>query len=96
MSRYQNLTSEEIEATVATLDGWSVVDNKLHRELTFKNFSEAFGFMTRVAMEAHLMDHHPEWFNVWSKVVIDLSTHESGGITIMDVKLAEKINGFLP
>ena len=95
MEKFHKLRSEELEASLAQLYGWSIVDSKLHRDLKFKNFSEAFAFMTRVAMEAHLMDHHPEWFNVYSKVTLDLTTHEAGGISNLDIELAEQINRFL-
>ena len=81
---------------MATPAGWSIVEGKLHRELTFKNFSEAWAFMNRVALLAEKQDHHPEWSNVWNKVVIDLATHDAGGtVTERDEKLAEAINGLL-
>jgi len=68
--------------------GWTLRDNKLHREYQFKNFVEAFGFMTQAAAIAELHNHHPEWCNVYNKVVIDLTTHEAGGITVRDFTLA--------
>ena len=72
---------------------WTETDNKLHRKFTFRNFSEAFAFMTRVALEAEKMDHHPLWTNVWNTVDIWLSTHDAGNIvTDKDRKLAEKID----
>jgi 4a-hydroxytetrahydrobiopterin dehydratase len=70
---------------------WQLVDGKLHKELRFGNFIEAFGFMTRVALVAESMDHHPEWFNVYQTVRIDLSTHDAGGITEFDFALASRI-----
>jgi 4a-hydroxytetrahydrobiopterin dehydratase len=73
--------------------GWGVVDGKLHREFAFKNFSEAWAFMARVALLAEKADHHPDWSNSWNKVVIDLVSHDAGGITDRDRTLAEKING---
>jgi len=73
-------------------EGWDVVDGKLHRELTFADFSEAFGFMTRVALLAEQADHHPDWSNSWNKVVIDLVSHDRGGITDRDRTLAERIS----
>ena len=76
-------------------EGWAVVDGKLHRELTFKNFSEAFGFMTRVALAAEKLDHHPDWSNSWNKVTIDIVSHDKGGITDTCVALAEKVNAAL-
>lgn len=75
-----------------TPDGWSVVDGKLHRELTFSDFSEAFGFMVRVALLAEKADHHPDWSNSWNTVVIDLVSHDAGGVTERDRELAGAIN----
>lgn len=83
------LTDSEIEARLAGLPGWKVVAGKLHRELQFADFVAAFGFMTRCALLAEKRDHHPEWSNVWNKVVIDLTTHDAGGITAKDVELAQ-------
>jgi 4a-hydroxytetrahydrobiopterin dehydratase len=75
---------------------WTETDNKLYRKFTFKNFSQAFAFMTRVAFEAEKMDHHPLWTNVWNTVDIWLSTHDAGNIvTDKDRKLAEKIDGLI-
>lgn len=72
--------------------GWDIVDGKLHRELTFADFAEAFAFMTRVAAEAERADHHPDWSNSWNTVTIDLVSHDAGGLTDRDVRLAEAIN----
>ena len=85
------LSEQEIAAGLSKLTGWSLAGGKLHRVFEFKNFSEAFGFMARVALEAEKMDHHPDWSNVYNKVTIDLSTHSAGGITRNDFALAEKI-----
>ena len=75
---------------------WTETDNKLYRKFEFANFSEAFAFMTRVAIEAEKMDHHPLWTNVWNKVEIWLSTHDAGDIvTEKDKKLAERIDKLL-
>ncbi len=75
---------------------WTESNNKLHRKFQFRNFSEAFAFMTRVAMEAEKMDHHPLWTNVWNTVEIWLSTHDAGDIvTEKDRKLAAKIDGLI-
>jgi 4a-hydroxytetrahydrobiopterin dehydratase len=71
---------------------WDEVDGKLHREFTFANFSEAWAFMTRVALLAEKRDHHPDWSNSWNKVVIDLVSHENGGITDRDRELAAAID----
>ena len=89
------LTSEQIEAEIKNLEGWALKDEKLRRELKFKNFVQAFGFMAQVAILAEAMDHHPEWFNVYSRVTIDLTTHEAGGISSRDMELAQKINKVL-
>jgi 4a-hydroxytetrahydrobiopterin dehydratase len=86
------LTPEAIEEELAKLPAWTVKDGKLHRELRFEGFVEAFGFMTSVAIVAERMDHHPEWFNVYSKVVIDLTTHDAGGLSARDFKLAAAID----
>jgi 4a-hydroxytetrahydrobiopterin dehydratase len=81
----------ELEAALQSLPGWSLREGRLHRELVFRDFSEAFGFMTRVALEAERRNHHPDWSNVWNRVVIDLWTHDAGGITQNDVELATRI-----
>ena len=85
------LSKQEIATRLSKLAGWKLAGGNLHRVFEFKNFSEAFGFMARVALEAEKMDHHPDWSNVWNKVTIDLSTHSAGGITRNDFALAEKI-----
>lgn len=76
-----------------------IANNSLSKEITFKNFAQAFGFMTQVALEAEKLDHHPDWTNTYNKVLIKLSTHDAGGLTELDFKLAKKIdkiieNGF--
>lgn len=76
-------------------DGWDDVDGKLHREFTFANFSEAWAFMSRVALLAEKRDHHPDWSNSWNKVVIDLVSHDKGGITDRDRDLAAAIDKLL-
>ena len=78
-----------------TPPGWTVVDGKLHRELEFADFTEAFSFMTAVALVAEKMDHHPDWSNSWNKVVIDVVNHAEGGISDRCVELATKINAIL-
>ena len=85
------LSEQEIAAELKKLSGWSVVKGNLHRMFEFRDFSAAFGFMTRVAIAAEKMDHHPDWSNAWNKVTVDLSTHSAGGITKNDFDLAEKI-----
>jgi 4a-hydroxytetrahydrobiopterin dehydratase len=82
------LTDAEIKHALTGLSGWTVKDAKLHREYEFPDFPHAIGFITTAALGIEKMDHHPEWFNVYNKVRIDLSTHDSGGITQKDVDLA--------
>lgn len=88
----KKLNDAEVQSLLRKATGWSVVNGKLHREFTCKDFVTAFGNMTRVALIAEAMNHHPEWFNVWNKVVIDLTTHSVKGISDYDLVLAEKIN----
>ena len=93
MANAQKLSQSELATALIDLDGWSVEEGKLHREFRFADFTAAFGFMTKVAIEANTMDHHPEFFNVWNKVVIDLVTHEADdSISNLDVKLAHTID----
>ena len=86
------LRARELEEALASLDGWEVKDGKLHREYSFANFVEAFGFMARAALVAERADHQPEWFNVYRTVRVNLTTHESGGITERDTALARAMN----
>ncbi len=85
-------TNKQIQIFLTQNNAWVLEENKLHREYQFKNFVEAFGFMTQVALIAERSNHHPEWFNVYNKVVIDLTTHEVGGITERDFSLAKQID----
>ena len=87
----KKLSDAEIQALLSKLPGWKIVNGKLHQEYACKDFVAAFGNMTRVALVAEAMNHHPEWFNVWNKVVIDLTTHSVKGISDYDFVLAEKI-----
>ena len=87
------LSDAEISAAVAQLPGWSLVSGKLHREYKFAGFPEAFGFMATAAPTIQKMDHHPEWFNVYNRVTVDLSTHDAGGITQKDFALATLLEG---
>ena len=73
-------------------EGWEVVDGALHREFRFDDFVNAFGFMARVALVAEKMDHHPDWSNVWNRVVVDLRSHDANAITERDVRLATRMN----
>jgi 4a-hydroxytetrahydrobiopterin dehydratase len=90
----QKLSSEERTKQLAALNGWQPVADRdaIQRAFKFADFNEAFGFMTRVAIKAQEMDHHPEWFNVYNKVEITLSTHEANGVTERDIKLASFID----
>ena len=87
----EKMGEQEIAAEVKKLSGWSVENGKLHRVFTFKDFSEALAFMSRVALAAEAMNHHPDWSNVWNRVTIDLMTHDAGGISRRDFELAAKI-----
>jgi len=86
------LSDEQIRNELRNLPGWSVVNGKLHKEFIFKDFIEAFGFMATAALHIEKMNHHPEWFNVYNKIKIDLVTHDAGGITQNDVNLAKTLN----
>lgn len=93
----EKMSPSAIDAALAELNKgadtlWSIQAGKLHRAFKFPNFVAAFGFMTQVAMLAERADHHPEWFNVYNKVVIDLTTHDAGGISSKDFALAQNIS----
>jgi 4a-hydroxytetrahydrobiopterin dehydratase len=85
------LTDAEIHAKL--LPGWTFNDGKLHREYKFADFAHAFGMMATAAPLIEKMDHHPEWSNVYNRVTVDLSTHDAGGVTAKDLKLAEVLEG---
>jgi 4a-hydroxytetrahydrobiopterin dehydratase len=89
-SRPQKLDTAARDAALATLSGWALVPGReaIAKSYTFKDFSAAFGFMARAALIAEKLDHHPEWSNVWNKVDVTLSTHDVGGLTDLDVRLA--------
>lgn len=89
--KIEKLSESQIKERLQRLPRWSLRDGKLHREYAFADFAEAFGFMARCALVAEKSDHHPEWFNVYSKVVVDLATHDAGGITERDFALAEQM-----
>ena len=89
------LSQEEVDEELKNLPGWSVVNDKLHREIQFDSFNQAFGFMTMAAMEIEKMNHHPEWSNVYNRLVIELTTHDAGGITQNDISLARILNSLL-
>jgi 4a-hydroxytetrahydrobiopterin dehydratase len=86
------LSDEQIKTELTGLSGWSVVNGKLHKDFIFDDFVEAFGFMTRAAIHIEKMNHHPEWFNVYNKLSVDLTTHDAGGITQNDIVLASTLN----
>jgi 4a-hydroxytetrahydrobiopterin dehydratase len=92
MARPVKLTPDELQTELAKLPDWKLEGGKLHREFVFADFITAFGFMASAALVAQTMDHHPEWFNVWNKVRVDLTTHDAGGITSLDVKLAQTMD----
>jgi 4a-hydroxytetrahydrobiopterin dehydratase len=89
------LTPDELAGLPAALPAWQLRDGKLHRGLQFDDFAAAFGFMARVALIAEGLGHHPEWSNVWNRVVIDLTTHDAGGLTALDLELARRIDAVL-
>ena len=96
----KRLTDAEIADGLARLNTgpevpWALAGGKLHKGFCFPDFVAAFGFMTRVALVAEAMNHHPEWCNVYSRVDIDLSTHDAGGLTALDFELAKRIEGLL-
>ena len=88
------LTGGALDAAMAELGGWSIDDacSGISRSFSFRDFSEAFAFMTRVALAAEQADHHPEWFNVWNRVDVRLTTHDAGGLTRRDIALAKEID----
>jgi 4a-hydroxytetrahydrobiopterin dehydratase len=93
----EKLNTAERATLSATLPEWKLVEGRdaITRAFRFKDFSEAWGFMARVALLAEAQDHHPEWFNVWNRVEITLSTHDAGGLSARDVRLALAIDGLL-
>jgi len=92
MARPGKLDADALQEALRDLQGWKLQDGKLHRELRFADFVAAFGFMAQVALVAESLDHHPEWSNVYNRVRIDLTTHDAGGITELDVKLARRVD----
>ena len=89
------LSTDEVAAAVADLDGWEHDGEFLVRQFVFANFSEAFAFMTRVAFIAEQTDHHPNWSNVYNTVDISVSTHDRGGVTDVDLNFVTRLNGLL-
>jgi 4a-hydroxytetrahydrobiopterin dehydratase len=91
MTRPAKLSDTEVQQRLAELPGWTLDEGALHRELVFSDFSEAWGFMSRVALEAEHLGHHPDWCNSYNRVIVQLSTHDAGGITELDFALASHI-----
>lgn len=92
----ERMSQDHIDAALKELPGWSMQDNKLHKDFEFASFNEAFGFMTRAAMEIEKMNHHPEWLNVYNRLSVDLTTHDAGGVTGNDTRLAAILNSLEP
>jgi 4a-hydroxytetrahydrobiopterin dehydratase len=92
MAERRKLTEAEVQQRLAAIPSWTLVDGKLHKAWHFASFVQAFGFMTRVALVAEAMNHHPDWANVYNHVTIDLHTHDVGGISALDFTLAQRID----
>lgn len=89
------MTTPEIEQQLSSIPGWQLIESKLHRDLQFDSFLEAFAFMTKAAIISEKLDHHPEWRNVYNRVSIDLTTHECQGISSRDFNWARAVNALL-
>ncbi len=89
------LSEDQIKNELESLNGWIIQNGKLHKQFSFSDFVEAFSFMTKIALYAEKMNHHPEWFNVYNRITIDLMTHDAGGITSNDIALARFIESEL-
>ena len=92
MARDEVLADDDLQAALARHPAWAVVDGRLHRELTFPGFAQAFGFMAQVAVAAEKLDHHPDWSNSWNRVVIDITNHDAGGLTARCFQLAAAVD----
>lgn len=94
MSRPVRLTKDQIKSCMSEVDGWNLVDGReaIQKGFVFKNFVQAFGFMSQSALIAEKIDHHPEWFNVYKTVDVTLATHDVGGLTELDFKLAKAMD----
>ncbi len=92
----EKLSADSRTEALASLPEWSLVDGRdaINRRFTFENFNQAFGFMSRAALLAERMDHHPEWFNVYNRVEVTLSTHDAGGLTDRDIRFARAMDHF--
>jgi 4a-hydroxytetrahydrobiopterin dehydratase len=91
MARPGKLAPADIAARLPSLPGWTLEAGKLHKAFTFKDFVEAWSFMSASALVAEAMGHHPDWSNVWNRVTVDLSTHDAGGLTTLDFELAARM-----
>jgi len=93
----KKLDDRTLAAEMKDLPEWDRVEGRsaIKRTFKFKNFNEAFAFMTRVAMKAEQMDHHPEWFNVYNRIEVTLSTHDAGGLTSRDIEIAKFMDGLI-
>ncbi|MFO8148057.1 MAG: 4a-hydroxytetrahydrobiopterin dehydratase [Bacteroidota bacterium] len=91
----KKLTEEEINDRLENLEGWEFSENAIHTSFEFENFKEAFTLMTRIAFEAEAQQHHPDWSNVYNQLQIKLSTHDAGGVTEKDFKMANAIEGIV-
>ena len=92
----KKLAEDDINNALQELEGWEKVEGKdaIFKSFKFKNFNEAWGFMNRCALVAEKMNHHPEWFNVWNRVDVTLNTHDVGGLSELDIKMAKRMNSF--
>ena len=89
---YKKLDNEEINIELSKLNNWELDNDRIRKTFEFKDFGDAFAFMTRMAIEIERINHHPEWFNVYNKLVIDLTTHDVGGISQNDINLAKYLD----
>lgn len=96
MTKMAKLPIDELKTALKRLPDWRLAEGReaLSRKLEFVDFDAAFSFMTRVALLAAKMDHHPEWFNVYNRVEVTLATHDAGGVTSKDIDMAQSIDGF--
>ena len=94
---FEKLSDDAIDHALSELDGWAKlpVRSAIHKTFLFKDFNQAWGFMSRCALLAEQLNHHPEWFNVYNRVEITLTTHDAGGLSLRDVKMARKIDALL-
>lgn len=92
MAERQKLSEADVRARLSEISGWELAEGKLHKTFRFASFVQAFSFMTSVALVAEAMNHHPDWTNVYNRVTIDLNTHDVGGISALDFRLAKRID----